>query len=168
MPYRLPFKTPLVWRGKTISSRDGLILSVRTTDGRVGYGDVAPLPGFSHETVAEGIDNFFSVDGGEVAVIKPTLCGGIEESWALIQRARQMGMRVILSSSFESGVEIGTLVQLAACCCQHVAVNLDTPRYFCDDVVVDSSFTKGGQLNLHSFSSGGIKLRRDLLEEVLP
>lgn len=51
-PYRLPLAEPLVLKGVRHAERAGVL--VRLDDGqRVGWGDAAPLPGFSAETLGE-------------------------------------------------------------------------------------------------------------------
>ena len=52
-PYRLPLTEPVVWGGTTYHHREGVLLRLGTDDGSVGWGDAAPLPGFSRETLAE-------------------------------------------------------------------------------------------------------------------
>lgn len=51
--YRLRFKAPLSIGNKTLTSREGLIIQVTGKDGAAGYGEVAPLPGYSHETLEQ-------------------------------------------------------------------------------------------------------------------
>ncbi|MEZ0311921.1 MAG: o-succinylbenzoate synthase [Myxococcota bacterium] len=45
-PYRLAFVKPLVTAAGTFSHREGWVVRVRDTDGRIGYGDCSPWPGF--------------------------------------------------------------------------------------------------------------------------
>lgn len=52
-PYRLPLTAPLRLAFGTIAHRDGLLLRLDDDAGRVGWGDVCPLPGFSPDTLAE-------------------------------------------------------------------------------------------------------------------
>ncbi|MCC6153951.1 MAG: o-succinylbenzoate synthase [Candidatus Hydrogenedentes bacterium] len=40
-------------RSERVQRRDGLIVSIHSDDGGVGYGEIAPLPGFSKETLTE-------------------------------------------------------------------------------------------------------------------
>lgn len=50
--YKIPFSSPFQLAGKRFETRKGLILSF--TDGDVtAYGEVAPLPGFSSESLEE-------------------------------------------------------------------------------------------------------------------
>ncbi len=49
--YSLPLARPLNLGTRTIERREGLLLRIRGADGAAGWGDVAPLPGFSGETI---------------------------------------------------------------------------------------------------------------------
>jgi O-succinylbenzoate synthase len=51
--YALPLTTPLQLAGETHSRRRGLLIRLDTERGAVGWGDAAPLPGFSTETLDE-------------------------------------------------------------------------------------------------------------------
>ncbi|WP_447927834.1 o-succinylbenzoate synthase [Vreelandella sp. EE27] len=46
-------------------------------------------------------------------VIKPTLVGSLSKCQALVERARALGLRVVVSSSFESDLGLGLLSRLA-------------------------------------------------------
>ena len=48
--YRLPLRQPLTLKQFTLHERQGLILRLRCAE-RYGYGEVAPLPGFSRESL---------------------------------------------------------------------------------------------------------------------
>ena len=61
-PYRLPLAAPLVLpagagqaAGTRHTERKGALLRLQDVDGRVGWGDAAPLPGFSEETTDDAI-----------------------------------------------------------------------------------------------------------------
>lgn len=49
--YALPFKTPLTVGPHSLTHRHGLIIEVTDTRGNRGYGETAPLPGYSRETL---------------------------------------------------------------------------------------------------------------------
>jgi len=51
--YDLPLTTPLPLGGETHSRRRGLLVRLDTEQDAVGWGDAAPLPGFSAETLDE-------------------------------------------------------------------------------------------------------------------
>lgn len=55
-PYRLPLVAPLALAFGTLTHRDGLLLRLEDADGRVGWGDACPLPGFSPDTLDEARD----------------------------------------------------------------------------------------------------------------
>ncbi|NDL65269.1 o-succinylbenzoate synthase [Acerihabitans arboris] len=50
--YSLPMEAGVVLRNQRLKSRDGLVVRLER-DGRQGEGEIAPLPGFSRETLAE-------------------------------------------------------------------------------------------------------------------
>ncbi|MCE9616469.1 MAG: o-succinylbenzoate synthase [Lentisphaerae bacterium] len=52
IPYALPLARALPSQAGAGRERRGLLLSLETDRGEHDYGDVAPLPGFSHETLA--------------------------------------------------------------------------------------------------------------------
>lgn len=54
--YRLPLTVPLSLGAHTITAREGLLVRVADASGRVGWGDAAPLPGFSAESLDEVAD----------------------------------------------------------------------------------------------------------------
>lgn len=51
--YRLPFRTPLRTAHGQWREREGLLIRVEDEAGRIGYGEIAPLPEFGTETLAE-------------------------------------------------------------------------------------------------------------------
>ncbi|WP_457653638.1 o-succinylbenzoate synthase [Rhodocaloribacter sp.] len=50
--FRLPLAPPLRLKGRDVSFREGCLVRLRAADGREGWGEVSPLPGFSAETLA--------------------------------------------------------------------------------------------------------------------
>lgn len=54
--YRLPLRTPLRTAHGLWTEREGLMLRLEAADGRVGFGEVAPLPWFGTETLAEAVE----------------------------------------------------------------------------------------------------------------
>jgi O-succinylbenzoate synthase len=51
--YSLPFSSPLTLGGVTLHHREGLLLKLSGDDSSAGWGETAPLPGFSWESVGE-------------------------------------------------------------------------------------------------------------------
>ena len=66
-------------------------------------------------------------------VLKPTLLGGVSRVLGLAERATALGMAAVVSSSYEGGVGIGSLVALAASVGEEPA-GLDTYRALAEDV----------------------------------
>jgi O-succinylbenzoate synthase len=53
--FSLPLRGPLVLRGATLHRREGLLLRLSGDDGSEGWGESAPLPGFSEEGLDQTI-----------------------------------------------------------------------------------------------------------------
>ena len=51
--YRLPLREPLQLARQELTEREGLLLRLRDGEGHEGWGEAAPLPGFSEESLAE-------------------------------------------------------------------------------------------------------------------
>ncbi len=68
--YSLPFRQPLMFKGQRLVSREGLLVTINGQ-----WGEIAPLPGFSTETVAaaeaESLACLAAIKRGEKAT--PTL-----------------------------------------------------------------------------------------------
>jgi O-succinylbenzoate synthase len=58
--YRLALAKPLVMKSGRITEREGLVVHLTDADGYVGWGEIAPLPGFSAETIDEARDSAIS------------------------------------------------------------------------------------------------------------
>lgn len=54
--YALEPHQPLTVRGHELQKREGLILQIKSEDGHDGFGDIAPLPGLSRETLPEALE----------------------------------------------------------------------------------------------------------------
>lgn len=51
--YRLPLAAPLMLGGRVIRTREGVLVRLGSDSGASGWGDVAPLPGFSRESLEQ-------------------------------------------------------------------------------------------------------------------
>ncbi|WP_028863168.1 o-succinylbenzoate synthase [Psychromonas aquimarina] len=51
--YKIPFLKPLNFKGFNLKYREGLILQLQDKDGDISLAEIAPLPGFSRETLAQ-------------------------------------------------------------------------------------------------------------------
>ena len=55
LSYVLPLRAPLTLKGVEHHERRGCLLKIEDENGNVGWGDCAPLSGFSHETIDEAM-----------------------------------------------------------------------------------------------------------------
>ncbi len=53
--YQLPLLRPLILKNATITERSGCLIKLTSESGAVGWGEAAPLPGFSSESLDEAI-----------------------------------------------------------------------------------------------------------------
>ncbi|HET7270913.1 MAG TPA: o-succinylbenzoate synthase [Rubrobacter sp.] len=59
--YRLPFTKPLTLKGVTLDHREGLLVRLTGGEGSEGWGETAPLPGFSGESLDEAAAQLHSL-----------------------------------------------------------------------------------------------------------
>jgi O-succinylbenzoate synthase len=64
--YSLPFSRPLTLGGYTLLHREGILLRLSGDDGSEGWGETAPLPGFSVETQGEGASQLRRLAGSMI------------------------------------------------------------------------------------------------------
>jgi len=55
--YRLPLTDPLSVGERTLTEREGLLLCLQDSDGREGWGEAAPLPGFSEASLGDVLEH---------------------------------------------------------------------------------------------------------------
>lgn len=72
-------------------------------------------------------------------IIKPTLIGSLNRCKALVDRAHSLGMKVILSSCYESQLGNRLLAQLASEWAPEQAPGIDTLRYFAQSLLSGNS-----------------------------
>lgn len=109
------------------------------------FKDVDKIPEFYNKTLIPvaldesipelSFDKIKGVDGLEILILKPTILGGFERTWALLNSAKAAGIRCIISSCFESGLGIDALANFSAAASQGIPMGLDTLRWFKDDIV---------------------------------
>lgn len=81
-------------------------------------------------------DQLSSRDFAAAIVLKPTLLGGFDTSAAFARRAKELGMKVVISSAFESSVGIAALAQFAAAYSSfNTPAGLDTLDWFRHDLL---------------------------------
>lgn len=55
-PYRLPFRQPMRTAHGVWAEREGMVVRVEDEHGRVGFGEIAPIPGWGGGTLAEATE----------------------------------------------------------------------------------------------------------------
>lgn len=78
--YRLPLTRPLVTPAGTLHEREGYLLELAGKNGKVGYGDMAPLPGFSPEAGKRGLAKALAKACRELRK-EPEVIEEDEETW---------------------------------------------------------------------------------------
>jgi O-succinylbenzoate synthase len=107
--------------------------------------------------------NRFAV--AKAVVVKPTFLGW-RKSRQFAERAQVIGMQVVVSSAFESGVGIFALVHLAASVnTEDVPAGLDTLRWLKQDILADDFLHERSRILVEDLPLL-LRLRRDLLCEV--
>jgi len=59
--YQLPFIRPMTFNGQTLACREGLILQLMDQSGHCSFTEIAPLPGFSKETLQQATKQIISL-----------------------------------------------------------------------------------------------------------
>jgi len=83
--YRLPLTEPVVWNGERREAREGVLLRLDDAEGHAGWGDAAPLPGFSTETLGQSRAALTEAVGALVGRdLDPSLCLRDGPLWAAL------------------------------------------------------------------------------------
>ncbi len=126
--YRLPLAAPLRLAGQVIHERAGVLVRIDSDSGVSGWGDAAPLPGFSRESVEEaeteltawagwlwgamfdpGGDDLESCLGGGLAAASPSVRFALETALASLSRRMGDGTAAELAC-FEGAVPVNGLL----------------------------------------------------------
>jgi len=99
-------------------------------------------------------------------ILKPTILGGLAVTWRFARRAKELGMKPVVSSSFESSIGLVALANLAAAIAPTIACGLDTASWFADDLLSTAVRSIKGRLPLANYSINTMTIRKELLAEV--
>jgi len=110
-PYRLTLRQPLRTAVGPITDRQGLVVQVRTPQGR-GWGEAAPLPGFSPDTLADTAHTLTQAAIAWVGQPLPPLAA-LPERLAPYHGAARHGLELALLNAI-AAVEGVSLAQLLA------------------------------------------------------
>ncbi|MBI5149608.1 MAG: o-succinylbenzoate synthase [Candidatus Omnitrophica bacterium] len=125
------------------------------------------IPVALDESLAKlSFDEFKSMDGVDVLILKPTVLGGIEKTWQYMQQAQALGLSALISSSFESGLGILTLANLAGCTVRDQAAGLDTLKWFQQDLLKEKVLIRHGKIDIRRRSPQEEDIDFTLLKEI--
>jgi len=130
--YSLDLHRPLIVRGLKVHQRQGFILRIKSDSGHDGFGEVAPLLGFSQESLAEAADQLkvlpLSLRGQEIPDqverldgkfeawlggynLKPSIRFGLESAVLnLIAHTRKATIQTLISDIPRSQINIAGLL----------------------------------------------------------
>lgn len=130
--------------------------------------DATLIPVALDESISTlSFDEVKSLSGVDVIVLKPTVLGGIEKTWQMMQLAKAKAILPIISSSYESSVGILTLANIAGSLSRDNEAGLDTLKWFKKDLLKDPLPINHGKIDISSFRIEAANLNFDLLEKVI-
>lgn len=112
-------------------------------------------------------EEFKGLDGVDVLILKPSLLGGIEKTWQYMQEAKALALAPVISSSFESGLGILTLANLAGCVLREQGAGLDTLKWFEKDLLKERVLIQHGKIDVRQPLPSEDDIDFNLLKEVL-
>jgi o-succinylbenzoate synthase len=106
-------------------------------------------------------------DGIDAVILKPTLLGGIENTVAYARVARELKIKAIVSSSFESSLGIAVLGQIAAAFGTPGApVGLDTVNWLSADTLKERLGLSGGKMLTGQLARAAATVDTSRLQEI--
>lgn len=130
--YRLPLAVKLSLKNNEITTREGLVLNLTDEHNHSGWGEIAPLPGFSHESLDDALgqiknlrhalngtmlpDNLEELSGGfekwlgKYELASSVRCGFETAVLNLIADSRRMPLCRLLSERCRTALMVNTLL----------------------------------------------------------
>ncbi len=106
-------------------------------------------------------------EGVKALVLKPALLGGIEKTVQLIRSAQKAGIYAVISSVFESGINLTALAQLAGVFCPpDKTMGLDTWRWLGEDLLSRPFRPEKGRVNIKEVAARAGSVRLEKLKSV--
>jgi len=129
LPYILKFSSPFITSKNSITERKGLIISLTSNSGNIGFGDSAPFPEYGSETyekaisVIDNIDVNFKIDLSDIensfedffSPINslPSLRHGIEQAFMnLISKEKNITLNQILNIPSKKEINVNAVIGL--------------------------------------------------------
>ncbi|MCK5214220.1 MAG: o-succinylbenzoate synthase [Candidatus Omnitrophica bacterium] len=141
------------------------------------FKDIKKIPEFYERTMipvaldesllTRSLDDIRHIDGIDVLVLKPTILGGLEKTWQIAQFAHVIGLKAVITSSFDSSLGLYTLAQIAANLPHYVSYGLDTIKFLKEDVLKKPIKIDNGQIDIRQFSFDPSEINFDILKRVV-
>ena len=105
--------------------------------------------------------------GTQYLILKPSRLGGFNQFWHWTKLAKEKQLKVVLSSTFECGITIAALTQLAGTIQPgHLAMGFDTLRWFKEDLLEKNISIHQGQLKVSEVAARGQNVNWEKLKLV--
>jgi len=109
--YRLPLRSPVVTAARILAERRGVLVRLEADDGGAGWGEAAPLPGWSTSTVAGDVVALTAWDGRHLAGLSETARAAVEGALVdLASRRAGVAEARALAPDAASAVAVNALV----------------------------------------------------------
>ncbi len=122
------------------------------------FTDLKLIPEFNHQTTIpvaldesvekNTLEELNHIEGVDIFVLKPSLIGGIEKTWQLMQYAQSVAIRPVLSSCYETGLALHMMASLSSNLAHESFVGLDTLKYFKKDIFKNPIEVTRGKIRL--------------------
>ncbi|MEK6567612.1 MAG: o-succinylbenzoate synthase [Candidatus Omnitrophota bacterium] len=105
-------------------------------------------------------------DGVKAWVLKPMLLGGPRKALVMADEARKRGLEIVVSSAFESGIGLFSLIHLAAALGANCRAGIDTLKYFEKDLLKTPDVIQEGKISVPKRQLSESDIRFEILSEV--
>ncbi|MFH2047852.1 MAG: o-succinylbenzoate synthase [bacterium] len=103
------------------------------------------------------------IPGVTTLVLKPTIIGFVK-TIAFNKQAKNLGMKTVISSSFESSIGLNALAEFASGF--DASAGLDTIAWFAEDTLASSFEIKFGQVNLNEILEQKLNMESSHIQEI--
>jgi O-succinylbenzoate synthase len=128
------------------------------------------LPIALDESVIDGMyddEVFMDMRWAKAIILKPTLLGGVRATQELAYEALEHGVQPVISSSYESGIGIIALANVAATLTEEdVAAGLDTYETLAEDVLEHRFSARDGRYYLEDLAAAAATVDTSRMERV--
>ena len=83
-------------------------------------------------------------------ILKPSVIGSVRKTLRYINRAKECGLKVVISDTFHSGIGLAFLIRLASVVSESIPMGFDTYSWLKDDILVDKLSIVQGAFDLNT------------------